>query len=378
MNKLFSAIRIIYTKVTVMKITIEKLCKKFGEVSALSDVDLQIENGELFFLLGPSGCGKTTLLRCIGGFEMPTSGKILLDSEDVAQLPPNKRNTAMVFQGYALWPHMTVYENIAFGLEMKGLPAQEISKLVAEAMESVQISQLSSRKPNELSGGQQQRVALARTLVVHPGCLLLDEPLANLDAKLRRDMRLEIRRLCKDNGLTGIYVTHDRQEALSMADRVAVLKDGRIVQIGSPDEIYRKPINAFVASFIGETNFIQGKLVSMDGESSEVETAAGLLHAGNRLEGASAGDKVTLSIRPEAITLNPAVAGDGANEIETKLETTAYLGEVANHTARTEQGGVLLSFLELNPNAVSQVGSNAKIYIPRADIRVLPFAENPT
>ena len=357
-----------------MKITIEKLCKKFGDVNALSDVNLQIEDGELFFLLGPSGCGKTTLLRCIGGFEMPTSGKILLDSEDVAQLPPNKRNTAMVFQGYALWPHMTVYENIAFGLEMKGLSSQEISKQVTSAMESVQISQLASRRPNELSGGQQQRVALARTLVVHPGCLLLDEPLANLDAKLRRDMRLEIRRLCKDNGLTGIYVTHDRQEALSMADRVAVLKDGRIVQTGTPDEIYRKPVNAFVASFIGETNFIQGVLVSMDGEGSDVETSAGKLHAGNRLEGASVGDK----IRPEAITLNPAVAGEGANELSATLETSAYLGEVANHTARTEQGGILLSFLELNPRCVSNVGSNAPVYIPRADIRVLPFAENPT
>ena len=157
-----------------MKITIEKLCKKFGDVSALSDVDLQIEDGELFFLLGPSGCGKTTLLRCIGGFEMPTSGRIMLDSEDVAMLPPNKRNTAMVFQGYALWPHMTVRENISFGLEMKNIPKDEISKRVSEAMASVQISQLASRKPNELSGGQQQRVALARTLVVHPGCLLLD------------------------------------------------------------------------------------------------------------------------------------------------------------------------------------------------------------
>ncbi len=361
-----------------MKITIEKLCKKFGEVTALSDVDLQIENGELFFLLGPSGCGKTTLLRCIGGFEMPTSGKILLDSEDVAQLPPNKRNTAMVFQGYALWPHLTVYENIAFGLEMKGLQKSEIAKKVAEAMESVQISQLASRRPNELSGGQQQRVALARTLVVHPGCLLLDEPLANLDAKLRRDMRLEIRRLCKDNGLTGIYVTHDRQEALSMADRVAVLKDGRIVQTGSPDEIYRKPINAFVASFIGETNFIQGKLVSMDDDGSVVETAAGILRAGNRLDGASVGEKVTLSVRPEAISLNLAVAGEGANRIETTLEASAYLGEVANHTARTGQGGLLLSFLELNPKTVSHAGEAAPIYIPRMDIRVLPFAENPT
>ncbi|MBO4344482.1 MAG: ABC transporter ATP-binding protein [Victivallales bacterium] len=361
-----------------MKITIEKLCKKFGDVKALTDVDLQIEDGELFFHLGPSGCGKTTLLRCIGGFEMPTSGRILLDSEDVAQQPPNKRNTAMVFQGYALWPHMTVYENIAFGLEMKNLSSEEISKRVSEAMDSVQISQLAKRKPNELSGGQQQRVALARTLVVHPGCLLLDEPLANLDAKLRRDMRLEIRRLCKDNGLTGIYVTHDRQEALSMADRVAVLKDGRIVQIGAPDEIYRRPVNAFVASFIGETNFIQGKLLSKDADGSEIETAAGTLRAGAAPEGVSVGEKVTLSVRPEAITLNPAVAGDGANEIAVVMEVSAYLGEVANHTARTESGGISLSFLELNPKGASSAGAKANIYIPKGDVRVLPYAENPT
>ncbi|HQL10516.1 MAG TPA: ABC transporter ATP-binding protein, partial [Lentisphaeria bacterium] len=205
-----------------MKVTIAGVSKFFGQVRALHDVNLEIADGELFFLLGPSGCGKTTLLRCIGGFESVSGGQIMLNGEDVASRPANERNTAMVFQGYALWPHMTVAENVAFGLEMRKVPKDERERRVREALQRVQIEHLRQRKPNELSGGQQQRVALARTLVVEPGCLLLDEPLANLDAKLRRDMRREIRRLCKDSGLTGIYVTHDRQEALSMADRVAV------------------------------------------------------------------------------------------------------------------------------------------------------------
>ena len=361
-----------------MEIAIQKLCKYFGDVKALSEIDLEIRDGELFFLLGPSGCGKTTLLRCLGGFEIPTSGKILLNGNDVASLPPNKRDTAMVFQGYALWPQMTVRQNISFGLEMKHLPAPEIKQKVDAAMESVQISALADRKPNELSGGQQQRVALARTLVVHPGCLLLDEPLANLDAKLRRDMRLEIRNLCKDNQLTGIYVTHDRQEALSMADRVAVLKDGKIVQVGPPREIYRRPVNAFVASFIGETNFIQGKLLSSSADGAVIETAAGTLHGGIPPTGLSAGERVTLSIRPEAISLNCAVAGENPNELSATLTTTAYLGEVANHTAKTEVGGLDLAFLELNPKGDATPGTRTTLFIPRGDISVLPYVENPT
>lgn len=360
-----------------MKIAIQKLCKNFGNVKALSDIDLDIEDGELFFLLGPSGCGKTTLLRCIGGFEKPSSGKIMLDSDDVAFLPPDKRNTAMVFQGYALWPHMTVFQNIAFGLEMKKISKTEIETRVKQAMESVQITQLGERKPNELSGGQQQRVALARTLVVHPGCLLLDEPLANLDAKLRRDMRHEIRRLCKDNHLTGIYVTHDRQEALSMADRVAILKDGKIIQIGTPEEIYRRPVNAFVASFIGETNFIQGTLKETNDTEALVETAAGPLKTSPAPEGISAGDKVTLSIRPEAISLNKAVAGENSNKLEVRLTATAYMGELASHEATCKNGNLKLAFLDLNPATSSITDMDTSIFLPVSDIRILPFEENP-
>ena len=357
-----------------MNIEIQSLVKQFGDFRALDNVSLNIADGELFFLLGPSGCGKTTLLRCIGGFELPTSGKILMDGTDVANRPPNLRNTAMVFQGYALWPHLTVRENIAFGLEMQKIKGEELKRRVEEAMRRVQIEKLGDRRPNELSGGQQQRVALARTLVVQPGCLLLDEPLANLDAKLRRDMRREIRSLCKDSGLTAIYVTHDRQEALSMADRVAVLKDGRIVQIAQANELYRRPVNAFVASFIGETNFVQGTLKSVAPGHVEVETAAGLLHAIHAPNGASAGEKVTLSIRPEAISLLESAT---PNRLEATLADTAYLGELANHVALTADGNIRLTFLELNPNGEARPGQQFPLFIRPEDVIVLPYADNP-
>lgn len=355
-----------------MKITIENINKFFGNVKALDNVSLEIADGELFFLLGPSGCGKTTLLRCLGGFEIPTSGRILLNDEDVSQRPPNKRNTAMVFQGYALWPHMTVYNNIAFGLEMQKLPKDEVDKRVRDAMNSVQISALGDRKPNELSGGQQQRVALARTLVVHPGCLLLDEPLANLDAKLRRDMRLEIRRLCKDNGLTGVYVTHDRQEALSMADRAAVLKDGKIIQIGTPKDIYRHPATAFVASFIGDTNFIHGTLKSVTHGCVKIETPAGIIRSDNVQEGMEPGTPVTLSIRPEAITIATPHTPVDANRIPSTLSSTAYMGEVADHTAITNIGNLSLTILELNPKGDAQTGAPTELAVNSEDVIVLP------
>ncbi|MBQ6472661.1 MAG: ABC transporter ATP-binding protein [Victivallales bacterium] len=357
-----------------MNIEIQSLVKQFGDFRALDNVSLNIADGELFFLLGPSGCGKTTLLRCIGGFELPTSGKILMDGTDVANRPPNLRNTAMVFQGYALWPHLTVRKNIAFGLEMQKVRGEELNRRVEEAMRRVQIEQLGDRRPNELSGGQQQRVALARTLVVQPGCLLLDEPLANLDAKLRRDMRREIRALCKDTGLTAIYVTHDRQEALSMADRVAVLKDGRIVQIAQANELYRRPVNAFVASFIGETNFVQGTLKTVASGHVEVETAAGLLHAIQAPNGVSAGAKVTLSIRPEAISLLESAT---PNRLQATLSDTAYLGELANHVALTANGDLRLTFLELNPTGEARPGQQFPLFIRPEDVIVLPYAENP-
>ena len=352
-----------------MEIKIEHVSKKFGDFTALDDISLTIADGELFFLLGPSGCGKTTLLRCLGGFEQPTTGRILLGGEDVAGKPANQRNTAMVFQGYALFPHMTVFENVSFGLEMKGVPPEEREKRVNAALRSVQIEHLGGRKPNELSGGQQQRVALARTLVVEPGCLLLDEPLANLDAKLRRDMRQEIRRLCKDNKLTGVYVTHDRQEALSMADRVAILKDGKIRQIGTPLEIYRRPADAFIANFIGETNFVPGKVVFVENGQTAVETAFGVLKS-DTTGGWKAGDDVQLSMRPETLSLKN---GDeqSVNVLHVTLKQTTYLGEIADHIAVGKDGSEL-KFYELNPISEMQNGVACELKVRPQDVVVLP------
>jgi iron(III) transport system ATP-binding protein len=228
----------------MIAITIDKLVKKFGDTVALNGISLRIEPGELFFLLGPSGCGKTTLLRNIAGFYIPDEGRILFGDEDVTNLPPHKRNTGMMFQSYALWPHMTVAKNVAFGLEERRVPQAEIRQRVQAALESVQMGPYAERKIAQLSGGQQQRVALARALVIRPRCVLLDEPLSNLDARLRLEMRSEIRRVCKENGLTAIYVTHDQKEALSISDRMAVLEDGRIAQIGTPEQVYRRPKHA--------------------------------------------------------------------------------------------------------------------------------------
>ena len=234
----------------MVSIQIRGLVKRFGNLVALNRLDLDIASGELFFLLGPSGCGKTTLLRSIAGFHLPEEGTILFDGDDVSQVPPHKRETAMMFQSYALWPHLNVHKNVAFGLEERRVKKTEIGERVEEALSMVKMDGLGNRKINQLSGGQQQRVALARALVVRPRCLMLDEPLSNLDAKLRIEMRTEIRRICKEFGLTAIYVTHDQKEALSIADRLAVLDSGNIAQVGTPEEVYRKPHTALVPTIL--------------------------------------------------------------------------------------------------------------------------------
>jgi iron(III) transport system ATP-binding protein len=258
-------------------IRFDSVVKSFGTHTVVNNISLTIEPGELFFLLGPSGCGKTTLLRCIAGFYVPERGTIHIGDRDVTRLAPEDRDTGMVFQSYALWPHMSVRENVAFGLELRKVSKAETAKRVDEALAAVQMTERADYKPNQLSGGQQQRVALARALVIRPTCLLLDEPLSNLDAKLRLEMRTEIRRICKQAGLTAVYVTHDQKEALSIADRIAVMHDGILQQCGSPSEVYRTPNTTFVASFIGETNFLDGEVTSVDGNSCTVTTPLGPL-----------------------------------------------------------------------------------------------------
>ncbi|MDD3604209.1 MAG: ABC transporter ATP-binding protein [Kiritimatiellae bacterium] len=351
-------------------ITIEKLTKRFVAKTVLRDIDVQIAAGEIFFLLGPSGCGKTTLLRAVAGLNDPDEGRILAGDRDVTHLPPHQRDMGMVFQSYALWPHMSLRENVAFGLEMRGIGKADIQARVMRALEMVRLADRADSKPNELSGGQQQRVALARALVIEPQCLLLDEPLSNLDAKLRLEMRTEIRRICKEAGLTAIYVTHDQKEALSIADRLAVLDQGRLLQIGSPQEVYTRPGSRFVAQFIGETTFVEGRVLGWRDGRAEIETAAGIWMA-QTAGGLEAGETVWLSVRPEAVQLHTDRA-DGPNVFKAELHATIYLGEVAQHAV--ELGGdVSLKALETRPRLVARDDARAetRLYVDPADVQVL-------
>jgi len=262
-----------------MDIQLQDIVKKFGALEAVSHVSLEIRDGELFTLLGPSGCGKTTLLRLIGGFYRPDHGDIRFDGKSVIPIPPYGRNIGMVFQNYALWPHMTIVGNITYGLKLKKIPGPEISEKVSRVLKLVNLVGLEKRYPGQLSGGQQQRVALARALVLNPDVLLLDEPLSNLDAKIRIQVRAEIRKLQKDLAITTIYVTHDQEEALTLSDRIAVVDRGKLQQLGTPRDLYERPENPFVADFIGINNLIAGKVLKIEsvGRSMQVETQVGPL-----------------------------------------------------------------------------------------------------
>ncbi len=381
-------------------IRIAGLVKEFPPVAraprtrAVDGVSLDVEPGELFFLLGPSGCGKTTLLRMIAGFIQPTGGTISFASappgaerplpdasyRDVTRLPPNKRNTGMVFQSYALWPHMTVEQNVAFGLGVRRVPPPERAARVREALDAVRMGDYAKRRPTQLSGGQQQRVALARALVVRPDVLLLDEPLSNLDAKLRIELRAEIRRVCKQAGLTTVYVTHDQKEALSMADRVAIMDAGRVVQLGAPADLYRRPRSRFVAEFLGETNFLEAEVLGVEGGLARLRTPAGDLAAFIADDGAGSdrpapAARVTLSIRPEAIRLLPSPQGSGlktqASCLPARLLETVYLGEIAQHTLELA-GGARVKAAELNPPPSSPGSSDVRLTIEAADVVILP------
>lgn len=315
-------------------VRLEHISKRFGQTIALADIDFTINSGELFFLLGPSGCGKSTLLRLIAGLHDPSSGKMLFNDRDVTALGTDKRNAVMCFQSYALWPHMSVRENVRFGLAVRKQPRGEQDKRIAEVLKLVQMEPYADRKPNQLSGGQQQRVALARALAVNPDCLLLDEPLSNLDAKLRHEMRSEIRRICKTAGYTTIYVTHDMKEALSVADRIAVMKDGKIAQIGTPGDLYHKPTNSFVADFVGSTNLLPGKVIGTDAGRYEIETPAGRVFGSAVNNGFLRDSKVIVSIRPEQMQVarRTSVGGEaGPNRFTGKVLETTFLGEASEH-----------------------------------------------
>ena len=307
---------------------LENLRKHFAGYEAVKNVSLHVPQGELLVLLGPSGCGKTTTLRLIAGFIEATSGRILLGERDVTYVPPYHRNTGLVFQGYALFPHLTVAENVAFGLRMRKLDPASIKAKVAEALRMVRLETLGERLPRQLSGGQQQRVALARALVIEPDILLLDEPLSNLDAKLRQEVRVEIRQLQRKLGLTAVMVTHDQDEALSMADRLVVMNNGEIQQVGSQRELYNHPQNRFVAGFIGRSNFFEGQVA----DRSRFRSLGGLEIAFTE----GAGDRRVLAVRPEKMRI--AASGDGVNSFPGTLELVTYLGSVTEYAVRLASG----------------------------------------
>jgi spermidine/putrescine transport system ATP-binding protein len=314
--------------------------KVFGsgnaQVAALDTVSVAIRENEFFTLLGPSGCGKTTLLRLIAGFDFPSEGEILLYGEDIAPLPPFKRPVNTVFQSYALFPHMTVAQNIGFGLEMLGKPKDEVATHVARMLKLVRMEGLANRRTSQISGGQQQRVALARALAPQPKVLLLDEPLSALDYKLRKDMQIELKRLQHETGITFIFVTHDQEEALSMSDRIAVMSAGRILQVGTPRDIYDRPAESFVADFIGETNFLSGSVTSVDKSGARIELPCGTSVLAGYPEGFTPNGKVTIVVRPE----HAEITGDPAQgTVSGTLANVVYIGTDTHYYVKLDSGG---------------------------------------
>lgn len=306
--------------------------KRFGDFTAVDNVSVAVKDGEFFSLLGPSGCGKTTCLRMIAGFELPSEGEIKIHDRPMGETPPHKRPVNTVFQNYALFPHMTVYENIAFGLEMKKVPRSEIKSRVMETLEMVRLPQLIDRKPRQLSGGQQQRIALARALVNRPEVLLLDEPLSALDLKLRKAMQFELKELQRQVGITFIFVTHDQEEAITMSDRIAVMSEGLVQQVGAPIEIYERPNNRFVADFIGETNFIEGQVLDV-GADKTIVSLGGVQIAARGEREVSNGQTVTVAIRPEKISLHATPTDNGAS-VPATVEEAVYIGTDTRYTVR--------------------------------------------
>jgi iron(III) transport system ATP-binding protein len=316
------------------EVRVSQLSKVFGEVPVLNDITFTIEDGEFFTLLGPSGCGKSTTLNCIAGLEDPTSGSItvgttpFVDTARKLNVPPEERNLGMVFQSYALWPHMTIEQNLAMPLNIRRVPRAEKSQRIHEVLDKVGLAHLRDRYPHQLSGGQQQRVALARALVYSPGVLLLGEPLSNLDAKLREQARAWLKRLQVDLGITTVYVTHDQDEALSLSDRIAVMFDGHMAQIGTPTEVYQRPASAHVAAFVGSCNFLIGRVVTPSATSATVRLdSSGMIVTVAMPTAVKAGDEVTIAIRPERLTITPKDAtATGANVLDTVVLTRAYVG----------------------------------------------------
>jgi spermidine/putrescine transport system ATP-binding protein len=353
------------------EIRLEQLTKRFSDVVAVDGIDVQMPPGEFFTLLGPSGCGKTTTLRMIAGFERPTSGSILLDGIDVAQVPPHKRNVNTVFQSYALFPHLDVAGNVAFGLKYRRATKEERRRRVAEVLDLVRLAGFERRKPSELSGGQQQRVALARALILAPRVLLLDEPLGALDARLRKNLQVELKTLQADIGVTFVFVTHDQEEALTMSDRLAVMRDGRIEQAGSPRDVYEEPQSVFVADFLGVSNLLGVECVGGDGSGA-------MLRVGDRTFRAEQGEtgargNLKAMIRPERIVLEPH-GSQGDNRLPGMVERTVFLGGSYEVHVRVVGGDVLKVTVANAGNGKStayEQGTPVTLCLPPDSLRVL-------
>ena len=353
------------------------LVKRFGDVAAVDGITLEIPAGEFFSLLGPSGCGKTTTLRLIAGFEQPTEGRIVLDGVDMVQTPPHKRNVNTVFQNYALFPFLTVEENVGFGLRYKSLSRGEVQRRVAEALSLVRMEGMMHRRPSQLSGGQQQRVALARALVLNPAVLLLDEPLGALDAKLRKALQVELKALQETVGITFVYVTHDQEEALTMSDRIAVMSNGRVEQVGAPSEVYEEPTTAYVADFLGVSNLMGARAAGIDGEGrcrvwlGEFELAAARGQADAR------GD-VSVTIRPERVRLERQGSG-GANRLPGMVQRVVYVGSTVQVLVTLAPGQTVQASVQNEGDAIGfQQGTAVTVFLPADALRVLRSDEGDT
>ncbi len=349
---------------------LDKLRKVYGPSTVVQSFELSVQRGEFVSFLGPSGCGKTTTLRMVAGFEIPTSGAVRIDGRDMTRLRPNQRNVGMMFQAYALFPNMTVAENVGFGLKVARRPAAEIRARVEEMLKLIKLPELGSRYPYQLSGGQQQRVALARALAIKPNVLLLDEPLSALDAKIRISLREEIRAVQRELGITTIYVTHDQEEALSMSDRVVVMSEGRMEQVGTPFEIYNFPRTRFVASFVGTLNILQGRVV--DPAAGRIAVDGQDIFAARGLSDAAAGDTRAVALRPEAVSMSN---GTAVNRLKGTIEEVSFLGAVVRIRLRLRESAISFDTFN-NPSAPPpERGQPVTVGFAREDLLVLESAE---
>jgi spermidine/putrescine transport system ATP-binding protein len=361
-------------------VRLDRVSKRFGDTTAVNDVSLTIDRGEFFTMLGPSGCGKTTTLRMIGGFEAPTSGSIHLGEVDVTELPPFKRDVNTVFQNYALFPHLNVFENVAFGLRRRSVPADEIRRRVGETLDLVELPGYEGRKPSQLSGGQQQRVALARALINRPRVLLLDEPLGALDQKLRKQMQVELKRIQDGIGITFIFVTHDQDEAMTMSDRIAVMRDGRIDQLGTPEDLYERPHSDFVANFLGVSNLLDGEVVGVSGDLADIRLTDGTLVRAPA-DATDGRRSVRVGVRPEKLRVAPSSAtpDDALNVVRGTVLDASYLGVSTQYLVSTGDGQKVTVYAQnLDTSGATQViGDGEAVCLSWQPTHTFVIARNP-